>query len=378
MSGVPDEGIESYDELAHASDETNLARLAGEALGEGGDDGIMLGGHHRGHVEGVANKHTSGLDTLGADLAAGAAIEGSDPDQRGNLATGQGSEFGQQGDQGGGQDRADRRHAAQAFAELGQIVVLGDQLDQAAVELGKRPLHRRFARCHKTAQAAVAQVLELVDAVADGVLGVAPHQQMLGQTLPAGIAPELAFLRVGAGELGDGAGIEAIGLGQPALQLSKAAHPQRIEPMNDQAGLFQHFADLPFVATAGLHGDQSDAQANQPSSQAGQASPVIAHRPALARRRHMHVQLLLADIDASQPYHIGHLPLPSLWVRALTRATVRADEDDGVRTLLRCGLCPRDLRSSRRRVVAVPAATTGFAFTPSPRHKRPSPSTKSG
>ena len=32
---------------------------------------------------------------------------------------------------------------------------------------------------------AVAQVLELVDAVEDGLLGVAPHQQMLGQTLDA-------------------------------------------------------------------------------------------------------------------------------------------------------------------------------------------------
>jgi ABC-type sulfate transport system permease component len=41
------------------------------------------------------------------------------------------------------------------------------------------------------------------------------------------------------------------------------------------------------------------------------------------------VELLLADIDASQPYHIGHLPLPSLWVRASTRATVRADDGAG-------------------------------------------------
>jgi len=76
--------------------------------------------------------------------------------------------------------------------------------------------------------------------------------------------------------------------------------------VNDKAGLFQHFADLPFVAAAGLHGDQGDAQVDQPPSQPSQASPVIANHPALTRRHHIHVQLLLADIDASQPYHIGH------------------------------------------------------------------------
>src|SRR4029077_14906497 len=203
-------------------------------------------------------------------------------------------------------------------------------------------------------------------------LGVTSHQQMFGQPLAPGIAPELALLRPGAGELGDGAGIETVGLGQPALQLGEAAPPQRITRVNNQTGLFQHFADLALVAAAGLHGDHGDAQADQPSSQPGQALPVIVHRPALTRRHHIDVQLVLGDIEASQPYHIGHLPLPSLWVRASTRATVRADEDDGVRTLLRYGLCPRDLRSSRRRVVVVPAATTRFAFTASPRHKRPS------
>src|SRR4029077_13355816 len=118
-------------------------------------------------------------------------------------------------------------------------------------------------------------------------------------------------------------------------------------------------------------GDHGDAQADQPSLQPGQALPVIVHRPALTRRRHIDVQLVLADIEASQPYHIGHLPLPSLWVRASTRATVRADEDDGVRTLLRYGLCPRDLRCACRRVVVVPVRTSRFAFTASPRHKRP-------
>jgi hypothetical protein len=205
LKAIPDHGVENDDELAHAGDEANLARLAGEALGKDGDGGIVLGGHHRGHVECIAKEHTSGLDALGADLSAGAAIEGSDADQRSHLAAGQGSELGQQGDQGGGQNRADR---GQAFAEFGEVVVLGNQLGQAAVEPGKCPLHRRFARRQQTAQPAVAQVRELVDALEDGVLGVAPHQQMFGQTLTPGIGPELVFLRVGAGELGDGAGIE--------------------------------------------------------------------------------------------------------------------------------------------------------------------------
>ena len=60
------------------------------------------------------------------------------------LGGGSGSEFGSRRS-GGGENRADRGHAAQALAELGQIVVLGNQLDQAAVEPGKRPLHRGFS-----------------------------------------------------------------------------------------------------------------------------------------------------------------------------------------------------------------------------------------
>ena len=109
MRAISDHGVESYDELAHAGDKADLARLAGEALGKGCDGRVVPRGHQRGHVEGVTHEAASGLDAFGADLAARAAIEGSDADQRGNLAAGQGSEFGQQGDQGGGENRADRR-----------------------------------------------------------------------------------------------------------------------------------------------------------------------------------------------------------------------------------------------------------------------------
>jgi len=74
LRAIPDHGVENDDELAHAGDEANLARLPGEALGKDGDSGIVSRGHHGGHVECIANEHTSGLDALGADLSAGAAI----------------------------------------------------------------------------------------------------------------------------------------------------------------------------------------------------------------------------------------------------------------------------------------------------------------
>ncbi len=77
-------------ELSHAGDEANLAFLPRESLVEGCDDRVVPGGHHRGHVEGLAYERAPALDALGAILAARAAIEGSDADQRGHLTPGQG------------------------------------------------------------------------------------------------------------------------------------------------------------------------------------------------------------------------------------------------------------------------------------------------
>ena len=185
----------------------DLARLAGEALGKVCDRRVVPRGHQRCHVEGVTHQAAPDLHAFGAYLPSRAAIEGSDANQRCNLTASQGSEFGEQGDQVVAITGPTAGSCADV-AELGQIVVLGNQLDQAAIEPGKRLLHRGFAGHHQAAQPAVAQVLELVDAVEDGILRVAPHQQMFGQTLAPEIAPELVLLRPGAGELGDGARIE--------------------------------------------------------------------------------------------------------------------------------------------------------------------------
>src|SRR6185312_3417746 len=136
--------------------------------------------------------------------------------------------------------------------------------------------------------------------------------------------------------------------------------PQRVEPPNHQPHFLEGFTDPPLVAAAGLQRDQCHAQTNQPASQIGQACLVVGDRPALTDRSHTHIQRLLADIDAGQPYHLGHLPLPSLRIRAQTRATVRADEDDDARATLRFGL-----QSERPSVFASPGR--GWVMTPAAR-----------
>jgi hypothetical protein len=182
----------------------------------------------------------------------------------------------------------------------------------------------------------------------------------------------LLLLRVGPGELGDGAGIEMIGLGQPAFHLGEPSHPQRVEPPDHEPGFLESLTDPPLIAAAGLQGDHGHAQADQPVPQTGQAGLVVGDRPAVADRRHVHVQCLLADIDAGQPYHLGHLPLPFLRIRAHNRATVRADEDDDARATLRFGLQserPSVFASPGRGWVMTPAARS-FSTT-APRGKRP-------
>ena len=44
--------------------------------------------------------------------------------------------------------------------------------------------------------------------------------------------------------------------------------------MNDKAGLFQHVADLPLVAAAGLHRDDGDTQSQPAIVATRQTSPV--------------------------------------------------------------------------------------------------------
>jgi len=58
------------------------------------------------------------------------------------------------------------------------------------------------------------------------------------------------------------AGIEPIGFGQPPAQVGEAAHPQRIEPADDEADFLQGHTDLPLVTTACLQGGYGNAQSN--------------------------------------------------------------------------------------------------------------------
>ena len=203
---------------------SDLARLAGEALGEGGDDGIMLGGHHRGHVEGVANKHTSGLEILAPiwrpELRSNGATPTSEATWRrvrdpssGSRAIRVAARTGPTAGTLRSRSLSSARSSCSAISSTRQRSSLASVLSIDALRAVTRRRSRPSRRCSSWL---------MQSRMASWVWR--RTSRCSARRSRRGIAPELVLLRVGAGELGDGAGIEAIGLGQPALQLGKAAH----------------------------------------------------------------------------------------------------------------------------------------------------------
>jgi hypothetical protein len=97
------------DELSHEGGESEFFGFAAieETEVEGSEDGVMAGGDEGGHVEDRAQLRAAAEDVaLTAELTT-VVVKGSDAGEGGGLGIGEGAEFGQEGDEGGGDEHTD-------------------------------------------------------------------------------------------------------------------------------------------------------------------------------------------------------------------------------------------------------------------------------
>ena len=183
----------------------------------------------------------------------------------------------------------------------------------------------------KRFQARLADMLEAVADLAGKLEQHGPHIEEFAQfTGLLGPAGEPLVGKVLAVE-GDQPGVDRVGLGQHADRFGKGADTGGVEQLDDETIGLQGFDDDAFVVAAGFQGDLLDAGLAQPASKAGQAARVAVDHEGLIARQDMNVELVLADIDAGDDYHLAHLRDPFLAF--------------GLVTMQPCGLCEETIRA---------------------------------
>ncbi len=147
-----------------------------------------------------------------------------------------------------------------------------------------------------------------------------------GLILPRGRPLPAAGLGAdGLGEMGDDAGVDRVGLGEPSNGAGELAHLARVDNSDRQTGLGQRRGDDALVAAAGFHGDEPGPQRLETADQIGQAVRVGGASERGPAGAHMHVHAALGDIDADEALggrRLIHHPSSSMRARAQT--TVRA------------------------------------------------------
>ena len=143
----PDHGIEDGQELAHASDDGDLLRLAdgNETLVEMFDDGVEADSHQGCHVEASAYLAAPAEDGPLSPHLSRVAIEGSNTYQGADFPARQSSQLWHLRDQAGGGGRADTAYTGQPLSKIGMMGLdVPGEIGLDLIELGTNRLEYRF------------------------------------------------------------------------------------------------------------------------------------------------------------------------------------------------------------------------------------------
>ena len=147
MRSLAGDGVEGDEELAGDGHEGELGRLAGlaQSLIERRERGVEAGSGHRGQVEHGADRGAASADASGAAERSAIAGEGSDADERRDLAPSQVTELGQIDQQRAGDAGSDTRDGLEErekFRAFGALPQRGIDLSlEIADELRERSQH---------------------------------------------------------------------------------------------------------------------------------------------------------------------------------------------------------------------------------------------
>ncbi len=105
------------------------------------------------------------------------------------------------------------------------------------------------------------------------------------------------------GEFGEDAGIQGVGLGQPAQGLDEVAHLARIHHGDGEPGLGERDGGEHLEAAGGLQDDERGGQSDESRGKLGQAQVVIGDGPTLPVGERGDVERGFRHIDADVAVH---------------------------------------------------------------------------
>ncbi len=326
---VADHGVEGNDKLSHDGDDGHFGLLAGveQASFEGLESGIEHGGGLGSHEENASDGGSAAKDVAQAFHLAAVEVVRNDANQGGDRPIGQSAEFGQEGEQSGGQDWTDARHGTQQIAAGAERGVCGNGLGNKPVELGDVALE-----LSDTAGPAGAAMRRRA--------GVGLGCRSAGWHRPVGDAPGPArqadrrFDRDAPSRLGSVATNLAMTrasnrsfLASTPAALANRRSFQGLTERDRQARLKQADDSAALISAAGFDADGTCTQRLEPPDQRPPAGVVVGHAELFIRWMHGDIQ-----VDLSRHQCLRSLPSvpsssPSLW----------------------CGVDPRNCSGLRRR-----------------------------
>ncbi len=253
---VADHGVEGNDKLSHDGDDGHFGLLAGveQASFEGLESGIEHGGGLGSHEENASDGGSAAKDVAQAFHLAAVEVVRNDANQGGDRPIGQSAEFGQEGEQSGGQDWTDARHGTQQIAAGAERGVCGNGLGNKPVELGDVALELSDTAGLQAPQCGVAQELGLVAGLLDGIDQLATRLDQLGKPIDVrsrrtsrlgSVATNLAMTRASNRSF----------LGEHARGLGEQAQLPGIDRADRQARLKQADDSAALISAAGFDAD---------------------------------------------------------------------------------------------------------------------------
>jgi hypothetical protein len=382
---VFEHGIEDEQEFSHTGGEDDFKGFARsfETLGKGADSGIAAACGKGGHVEDGADIASSAPDgALAAELS-GIVVEGSQAREGGDFLAAEASEFGELGQEGGGEDGSDAGGAGEELGFVAPIVVGVDEASDFGIEL---------------VDLLAEKAQELLDAASrEGGVGEFEARGFCGtefeelsasgdQLIELGLFFWGFFERGGLdvqGETGEDLGIEAIGFGELAEAAGKVADLPGVDACDVEAGVKELNDDSSLVTAGGLNDDEAGAEGTEPLDDLCDALGVVGTGPGRRGGALRDVELVLRNIDADEGLEGVHASLPILPMRARERrrtpspwpssaqAAVRVNQQRQAAILLCDGVwAPRHDRSAARRLGEAFCATLRRPLQGGPHYTR--------
>jgi hypothetical protein len=293
-----DHRVQDNQELAHAGGQSYFPGLARrtKAVVKGLDDGVISAGCESRHIEGSPYPGPPAPDHPFASEAATVSVEGGDTYQSGNLVAAQSAQFRKVGQEGDGHHPADAGDATQQvvlFSPEGalpqgafQVIIQISQLLLQPADMVLNSLAHGFRSSGPPPILLRSKHLDHL---------VAPGQeggQFLGLNIRQRIWRGSHRLR----KVGQGLGIQPVGLGQPASSPGEVSNLAGIDHGQGQTSSSQCSSQRHLEPARGLQYHQFWVELRQSLDYLSDSRSIIRHAPGITVGTHGDIQLIFGDV----------------------------------------------------------------------------------